>query len=238
MARTAASASDLQCRRRWTGGFFLPGRGASRVVLGSLSLNGVGTLSFNGRIAADEPSRNGMADDGVRLDGYADAIDRAAAEDRPRSRSRSASRAELGHPDRRSETAVFSSCSWPAQPAFRKYDDKGALIYERIVQGREIDPLVAAIPDRWPRRSAGELPLVAPMVRTAAVDRSGRLWISFVIPFSYVYDAGGEKIQDRPVPRRRESCRRPASGSTKRAGFWSHQGVMNSTPGCHDLIKT
>ena len=32
-----------------TGGFLLPGRGASRVVLGTLSLNGVGTLSFNGR---------------------------------------------------------------------------------------------------------------------------------------------------------------------------------------------
>ena len=28
----------------WTGGFFLPGRGASRVVFGSLALNGVGTL--------------------------------------------------------------------------------------------------------------------------------------------------------------------------------------------------
>ncbi len=41
--------SDLRRRRRRTGGFFLPGRGASRVVLGSLALNGVGTLSFNGR---------------------------------------------------------------------------------------------------------------------------------------------------------------------------------------------
>ena len=33
-----------------TGGFLLPGRGASRVVLGTLSLNGVGTLTFNGRL--------------------------------------------------------------------------------------------------------------------------------------------------------------------------------------------
>jgi hypothetical protein len=32
-----------------TGGFVLPGRGAARVVLGSLSLNGVGTLTFTGR---------------------------------------------------------------------------------------------------------------------------------------------------------------------------------------------
>ena len=33
-----------------TGGFLLPGRGASRVVLGTLSLNGVGTLTFNGTL--------------------------------------------------------------------------------------------------------------------------------------------------------------------------------------------
>ena len=32
-----------------TGGFLLPGRGAARIVLGSLSLNGVGTLTFTGR---------------------------------------------------------------------------------------------------------------------------------------------------------------------------------------------
>ena len=39
------------------------------------------------------------------------------------------------------------------------------------------------------------MPLVAPIVRTAAVDRSARLWMSFVVPFSYVYDAAGEKIR-------------------------------------------
>ena len=39
------------------------------------------------------------------------------------------------------------------------------------------------------------MPLVAPTVRTAAVDRSGRLWVSFVLPFSYVYDAAGEKVR-------------------------------------------
>src|SRR5690348_15333843 len=33
----------------WTGGFFLPGRGVVRIVQGSTALNGVGTLSFDGR---------------------------------------------------------------------------------------------------------------------------------------------------------------------------------------------
>ena len=58
------------------------------------------------------------------------------------------------------------------EPAFRKYDGNGTLIYERVVRGaRSI---------RWSPRfriggraaKCGELPLVAPMVRTAAVDRS------------------------------------------------------------------
>ena len=33
-----------------TGGFLLPGRGASRVVLGTLALSGVATLTFNGKL--------------------------------------------------------------------------------------------------------------------------------------------------------------------------------------------
>ena len=112
-------------------------------------------------------------------------------------------------------------------PAFRKYDENGALVYERIVQGREIDPLVAAIPDRWPRRNAGELPLVAPLVRTAAVDRSGRLWISFVIPFSYVYDSGGEKI--RTVQFR-------GAGVVSPSSLWfNEKGRILVTPGCYEF---
>jgi hypothetical protein len=33
------------------------------------------------------------------------------------------------------------------------------------------------------------------MVRMAAVDRTGRLWISLFVPYTYVYDAGGEKVR-------------------------------------------
>jgi hypothetical protein len=33
------------------------------------------------------------------------------------------------------------------------------------------------------------------MVRTASVDRSGRLWISLVVPYTYVYDRDGEKLR-------------------------------------------
>jgi ABC-type multidrug transport system fused ATPase/permease subunit len=98
------------------------------------------------------------------------------------------------------------------EPAFRKYDRDGTLVYERRVAGLEIDPVVAGLPTTWPKRktSEGEIPLVRPTVRTAAVDHSGRLWISFVVPYTYVYDADGDKIRasssTAPASSRRTAC--------------------------------
>ena len=43
---------------------------------------------------------------------------------------------------------------------------------------------------------AQPLPLVPPLVRTAAVDPDGRLWVSLVEPYTYVYDRNGDKIAD------------------------------------------
>jgi hypothetical protein len=62
---------------------------------------------------------------------------------------------------------------------FRKYDAKGALVFERHIEGRELDDYVSSLPTRWPSRRIGdrEVPYVAPTVRTAAVNRQGDLWI-------------------------------------------------------------
>src|ERR1700704_3678426 len=83
------------------------------------------------------------------------------------------------------------------EPAFRKYDAAGRLVFERRIQGREIDEFVARLPTTWPRRRTedGDLPLVAPTIRTAAVNAAGHLWISFVEPFTYEFDADGDKIR-------------------------------------------
>jgi hypothetical protein len=114
------------------------------------------------------------------------------------------------------------------QPVFRKYDAGGELSYERLIQGREIDPVVAALPDRWPRRASGELPLVAPAVRTAAVDQSGRLWVSFIRPYTYVYDGNGEKI--RTVQFR-------GAGIVSPSSLWFNaDGQLLVTPGCYEFM--
>jgi hypothetical protein len=209
-----------------TGGFILPGRGSSRVVLGSLSLSGVGTLAFTGRTLLMSHPESGWLMTEYALDG---------------SPLRSIGQLRrTGHESDRDLHLAWNSgipiaaadggfffVFMAGQPAFRKYDGKGALVYERIVQGREIDPLVTAIPDRWPRRGTGELPLVAPTVRTAAVDRSGRLWISFVVPFSYVYDLAGEKV--RTIQFRGAGIVTPSS-------LWFNEtGRVLVTPGCYEF---
>lgn len=210
----------------WTGGFFLPGRGAQRIVLGSLALNGVGTLSYNGRSLLMSHPETGWL---ITEYGSAGTPIRSIGQLR-----------KTGHEsDRDLHLALNSGIPiadadggfyfvfMAGTPAFRKYDAQGEMVYERVVQGREIDPLIEAIPDRWPRRGSGELPLVAPTVRTAAVDRSGRLWISFVLPFSYVYDATGEKV--RTVQFRGAGIVSPSSLS------FNDKGRVLVTPGCYEF---
>jgi hypothetical protein len=209
-----------------SGGFLLPGRGAARVVLGSLALNGVGTLSFNGRTLLMSHPESGwlMTDyllDGTPLRSVGQLRKTGHEADRDLHFALNAG-IPLADP-----TGGFYFVFMAGQPAFRKYDARGELVYERVVQGREIDPLIAAVPDRWPRRGPNELPMVAPSVRTAAVDRAGRLWLSFVIPYTYVYDAGGEKV--RTVQFRGAGLLTPSS-------LWfNDRGRILVTPGCYEF---
>jgi len=57
--------------------------------------------------------------------------------------------------------------------------------------------LLAQQPTQWPRREiAGtEYPLVLPVIRAARVDPRGHLWISLMLPYTYEYDAEGEKLR-------------------------------------------
>lgn len=210
-----------------TGGFLLPGRGASRVVLGTMALNGVGTLVFTGRSLLMSHPETGWL---ITEYGLAGTPIRSIGQLR-----------KTGHEsDRDLHLALNSGIPIvdprggfyfvfvAGRPVFRKYDDNGELVYERVIQGREIDPVIAAIPDRWPRRDPGELPMAAPVVRTAAVDRFGRLWVSFVQPITYVYDDHGEKI--RTVQFRGAGLIAPSS-------LWFNaEDRLLVTPGCYEFL--
>jgi hypothetical protein len=210
-----------------TGGFLLPGRGASRVVLGTLALNGVGTLAYSGRtLLMSHPETGWLITEygpsGIPVQSIGQLRKTGHETDRD---LHLALNSGIPVADTR---GGFYFVFMAGTPMFRKYDAKGELMYERVVQGREIDPVVAAIPDRWPRRAAGELPLVAPTVRTAAVDREGRLWISFIQPFTYVFDPTGEKV--RTVQFRGAGVISPSSLS------FTNDGRLLVTPGCYEFL--
>jgi hypothetical protein len=82
-------------------------------------------------------------------------------------------------------------------PMFQKYDANGTLLFERHVEGPELDPTLRSFPTTWPKREAsqGLLPYAPPSVSAAGVDPSGRLWISLSVPYTYVYDRTGEKTR-------------------------------------------
>ena len=115
------------------------------------------------------------------------------------------------------------------RPVFRKYNADGALVFERHVEGSELDPYLATLPTRWPTRRVEdrEVPLVTPTVRTAAVDRSGQLWISLALPFTYVYDTHGDKVR---------TVQFSAAGTLSPTSmFFTQDGRLLVTPGCYEF---
>jgi hypothetical protein len=178
------------------GGFQMPGRMRPRVVFENFVLNGVGSLQYTGSSLLMSLPETGALITEYGLNGTP-------------TRSIGQLRATGHEDDRELHFALNSGVPLvdPAggfffvfqagEPVYRKYDRDGKLVLERRIVGKEIDDAVSRLPTTWPRRatSEGELPLVRPTVRAAAVDSRGRLWVSFVIPYTYVYDADGDKIR-------------------------------------------
>ncbi len=178
------------------GGFLLPGRARPRVVYENVTVSGVGSLHYTGKtILLSQPDTGALVSeyalDGTPIRGFGHL--RAT-----------------GHEDDREVHLALNSAIPLVDPAggfyvvfqagaplFRKYDRDGTLVFERAIQGREIDEVVAKLPTTWSRRKTdeGELAVVAPTVRSAAVDAAGHLWIAFMIPYVYVFDADGDKAR-------------------------------------------
>jgi hypothetical protein len=178
------------------GGFTLPGKPRARVVLDGLVLNGIGSLQYTGTaIFLSQPDAGSL----VTEYSLAGTPARSFGELR-----------RTGHEDDRALHAAlniglplvdpeggFFFVFQTGEPMFRKYDARGRLVFERRIQGREIDDFVSRLPSLWPKRdsASGEIPFLSPTIRTAAVDPSGRLWTSFTEPVTYVFDAEGDKIR-------------------------------------------
>jgi hypothetical protein len=209
-------------------GFFLPGAPAARVVIGNLMLNGAGSVQFAGdTLLISHPESGALFTEytpggsafrsigRLRTTGFEDDRDLHVALN-----------AGLPLID---PTGGYFYVFITGRPIFRKYDANGALVFERHIEGREIDALIDAQPARWPKRRVDDrtLPLVTPVIRAAEVDPRGNLWISFAVPFTYVYEAGGDKI--RTVQFSGAGIISPTSLS------FGRDGKLLVTPGCYEF---
>ena len=210
------------------GGFFLPGQPAARIIIGNLMLNGAGSVQHTGeRLLISHPESGALFTE-YSLGGYAlrsiGRLRQTSFEDDADLHIAMNAGLPLVDP-----SGGFYYVFITGTPMFRKYDDKGTLVFERHIEGTELDAYLDAQPRRWPRRRIQdrEVPFVTPVIRAAAVDSKGRLWISLGVPFTYVYDAQGDKI--RTVQFRAAGVISPTSLA------FAPNGRLLVTPGCYEF---
>jgi hypothetical protein len=212
------------------GGFHLPGRNAPRITIGNLVLNGVGSIEYTGDAIFLSLPETGALITEYGVNGY------------PK-RSFGQLR-QTGHETNR-EIHLAMNAGVPivnpkggfylvflaGVPMFRKFDASGRMMFERHVEGVELDEFLRTLPTTWPTRRtvAGEIPIVRPTVLTAAADLDGNLWVSLSVGYTYVYDSDGDK--------RRTIQFRGAGPISPTSLFFTSDGRVLVTPGCYAFKK-
>lgn len=209
-------------------GFFLPGMPAARVVIGNLMLNGAGSVQHTGSTLLISHPESGALFTEYSPGGYAQrSIGRLRTTGFEDDREvHIAMNAGLPLVD---PTGGFYHVFITGKPIFRKYSNTGALVFERHIEGRELDGLLESQPTRWPRRRVQdrEVPLVTPVIRAAAVSPTGELWISLGVPFTYVYNTDGDKVRTVQFT--------GAGPISPTSLFFSRSGKLLVTPGCYEF---
>jgi hypothetical protein len=173
------------------GGFTMPSRGAPQITLGGVFLSGLASLEYTGQTVLISQPENGALvieylPTGTPLRTFGEL--RATGQEKDPAVHAALNVGLVLLNPKGGYYFVFLS----GIPTFRKYDAAGKLVFERYIQGVEMDPYVGKMPTTWPRQR-GDIPIVPAVVRTAAVDGDGNLWISLVAPYTYVYDSSGDK---------------------------------------------
>jgi hypothetical protein len=209
------------------GGFALPGRHVPRVTMDTFVLGGVGSLQFTGAtILINQPEQGSLITEltsngtpyrtigELRSTGQADRNVHFAL--------------NAGFP-LVDPTGGFYFVFSAGVPVFRKYDAQGRLQFERHIQGPEVDDYLRTMPTAWPSRGSGSnvLPVVPAAIRTAGIDRTGRLWVALTSPYTYVYDRSGDKIRTVQF--------KGADILTPNSLFFTKDGRILVTPGCYEF---
>ena len=126
------------------GQFTLPGRAAPRITLGTMVLNGVGSLQFTDRsILMNQPELGGLITE-FSLAGHPfrtfGTFRRTGHEDDRDVNLSLNSGIPLVDP-----TGGYYFVFQAGVPIFRKYDAAGTLRFERHIEGAELDPIIAAL---------------------------------------------------------------------------------------------
>jgi hypothetical protein len=212
----------------WVGGFHLPTKVAPRLVVNSIVVNGAGSMQFMPDGFLINQPESGELITQLDLDGRVVrrfGVLRATGHEGERDLHLAFN---VGIPLTTGDGGAYFVFR-TGVPIIRKYNATGALVFERHIEGPELDAAIQSLPTVWPRRSAseGELPIVPPLVLASAVDRAGRLWVSTTEQVTYVYDARGEKV--RTVRFKGASILAPNSFF-----FTTHDTVL-VTPGCYEF---
>jgi hypothetical protein len=210
-------------------GFTLPDREKPRLVLGSAVLNGIASIRYaGGTILINQPDAGTLVSElgpyGTLVHSFGQ-LRATGQESDPNVHLALNTGLPLADP-----AGGFYFVFSAGVPAFRKYDAKGALLFERHIEGPEVDPYLRALPARWPARRTEDgdvLPFVPPAISTAGVDRDGHLWIALTSPFTYVYDGAGEKLRTVQF--------KGASVLTPNSLFFTKDGRILVTPGCYEF---
>jgi hypothetical protein len=177
-------------------GFRLSARAVPRITAGNLVLGGLAGIEYTGRsVFLSQPELGALiaeyAIDGRPLRAFG-ALRRTGHEHDPALQLALNSGLVVINP-----SGGFFYVFLAGVPQFRKYDATGQLLFERHIEGAELDQFVQALPATWPVRKVddGELPIVLPSVQAAAADAAGNLWIATALGVTYVYDNSGDKIR-------------------------------------------
>jgi hypothetical protein len=209
------------------GGFSLAQRDAPTLVLDGVVLSGIGSIEYTGRsVLLSQPENGSLVTEygtsGQALRSFGRLRPTGQEADPPVHLALNSGLTVVN------PLGGFYFVFLAGTPLFRKYDAAGALVFERHIEGVEIDEYVRSIPTMWPRQKSAagrELPLITPGVRAAAADARGNLWISLSAPFTYVYDTGGDK--------RRTVQFRAAGFVSPTAISFTAKGQVLVTPGCY-----
>jgi hypothetical protein len=213
------------------GEFYVAASPAPRVALGRLTVHGAGPLAFTGRtFLFNAPSSGALMNE---FNSAGEPV-RSIGTLRPTGHEGDAAvhtALNTGLP-LVDPTGGFYFVFDTGTPVFRKYDASGALVFERHIEGPELDADLRTLPTQWPERPATPeaWPMAPSFVRTAAVDRLGRLWVALRAGRTYVYDREGDKI--RTI--RFES---PVGAISPTSLFFTEQRRVLVAPWCYEFLS-